>query len=341
MTTAARLPNYASPLSAELVSKPKLQCPQCSDSLEPVTSVRAGQDRPLHHCGSYRCPSCLFLLSSVNGIWKALAPHRADYFERFTRDYQAVRAAEGRGSESPAYYLALPDCDPDDRNASQWAIRSRTFNYIERKLLPPIELARPVGLKILDLGAGNGWLSYRLALRGHQPVAVDLLTNDQDGLGAAAHFQPALAVLFPRFQAELDRLPFGGSQFDLAVFNASFHYSENYERTLKEAIRCVRPGGTVLIADTAWYRRAESGERMLSERRQAFIAQYGFASDGINSLEYLTNERLANLEKRFGIRWKVYSPFYGFRWAMRPVLARLRSQREPSRFRIYVAKVQK
>ena len=40
-------------------------------------------------------------------------------------------------------------------------------------------------LRILDLGAGNGWMSYRLALQGHLPIAVDLLTNDRDGLGAA------------------------------------------------------------------------------------------------------------------------------------------------------------
>ena len=49
----------------------------------------------------------------------------------------------------------------------------------------------------------------------------------------------------------------------------------------------------MIIADTAWYRRDESGQQMLAERRQAFLAQYGFPSDGIKSLEYLTDERLA------------------------------------------------
>jgi hypothetical protein len=40
------------------------------------------------------------------------------------------------------------------------------------------------------------------------PIAVDLLTNDQDGLGAAEHFKQRLPLSFPRFQAELDNLPF-------------------------------------------------------------------------------------------------------------------------------------
>jgi SAM-dependent methyltransferase len=196
-------------------------------------------------------------------------------------------------------------------------------------------------MNVLDLGSGNGWLSYRLALRGHQPVAVDLLTNDQDGLGAAKHYREHLPELFPRFQAELDHLPFVARQFDLAIFNASLHYSEDYEQTLREAIRCLRPRGTVIIADSAWYRREESGRQMLAERRQAFVSQYGFASDGMRSLEYFTDERLLTLEKRLGLRWQIHSPFYGLRWAMRPLIARLRGRREPSRFRIYVAEITK
>ena len=65
------------------------------------------------------------------------------------------------------------------------------------------------------------------------------------------------------------------------------------------------------------------------------------ASVAIASLEYLTDERLSELEDHFGIQWKTYSPFYGVRWAMRPLLAKLQRKREPSRFRLYVAEVAK
>jgi hypothetical protein len=101
----------------------------------------------------------------------------------------------------------------------------------------------------------------------------------------------------------------------------------------------VRPGGAIIIADTAWYSREESGEEMLAERRKSFVARYGFPSDGIRSLEYLTDRRLASLEREFGIHWQTYTPFYGWRWAMRPFLAKLKRKREPSRFQIYVAEV--
>jgi SAM-dependent methyltransferase len=204
--------------------------------------------------------------------------------------------------------------------------------------LPGLFETPPGKLRILDLGAGNGWMSYRLALHGHSPVAVDLLINNQDGLGAASHYSKRLPYLFPRFQAELDKLPFAKGQFDLVIFNASFHYSENYERTLAEALRCTHSGGAVLIADTAWYSSHESGQTMLRERKAAFAERYGTASDAIGSLEYLTDDRLQKLETSFGIRWRIDTPFYGIRWNLRPLLANLRGKREPSRFRIYTAR---
>ena len=170
-------------------------------------------------------------------------------------------------------------------------------------------------------------------------MAVDLLTNDQDGLGAAAHFRKGLPSLFVRVQAELDHLPFADGIFDVVIFNASFHYSENYETTLAEALRCTRPGGLVIIADTPWYSRDESGRKMLSERRTHFTARYGFASDAIPSREYLTDQDLDLLRDRFAIEWKLYTPYYGVRWLLRPLLAKLRRRREPSRFRIYAVEV--
>ncbi len=313
----------------------QIQCPQCRIAVGQIWEDGSSS-------GSFlTCPNCLFQLRSDDGIWKALLPSRVAHFERFMREYQSVRAAEGRGSDNSGYYLALPYHDLSARNQGQWAIRSRTFQYLERNVLPPLESSHPNGMMILDLGSGNGWMSYRLALRGHKPVAVDLLTCPKDGLAAAVHYRRKLPRLFLRFQAELDRLPFADSQFDVAIFNASFHYSEDYVETMGEAMRCLRPGGAMIIADSAWYRRDDSGRQMVAERQKAFIIRHGFPSDGLASQEFLTDQRLADLEWHFGIRWQVHSPFYGIQWAMRPLLAKLKGRREPSRFRIYVAEAKK
>jgi ubiquinone/menaquinone biosynthesis C-methylase UbiE len=134
----------------------------------------------------------------------------------------------------------------------------------------------------------------------------------------------------------MQHLPFQDEQFDAAIFNASFHYSENYEKTLSDALRCVRRGGMVVICDTPWYSREDSGTQMSRERRAAFLRTYGTSSDSIESLEFLTDSRLQQLEERLSLHWNVHTPRYGFQWATRPLKAKLLARREPSRFRIYV-----
>lgn len=306
-----------------------LRCPNCRHDFPASDSAS-----PRHGCSE-----CGFVIAEANGILRALAPDRELYFQQFVAHYEAVRTKEGRGSASAEYYLALPFRDLTGNNSWQWRIRSRTFGHLERRLLPAIEPAYPRGCDVLDLGAGNGWLSYRLALRGHRPVAVDLLDNDADGLGAAGHYFHYLPQSFPRFQAEMDRLPFASKQFDVAIFNASFHYSVDYAQTLREALRCLRRPGHVIIADSAFYSRDESGRAMREEKRAAFQKQFGFRSDSIPSREYLTLEVLRALAEEFSLRWTVLKPWYGMGWAMRPLRARLLRRREPAKFYLLWAKV--
>jgi SAM-dependent methyltransferase len=294
-----------------------LQCPRCKTRVDGLS-----------------CPECGFRMKVHNGIVHALPPERAAYYARFISEYERIRAAESRGSQSEDFYLALPYKDLSGRNSQQWKIRSKSYDYLLLHVLKPSH-ARG---SILDLGAGNCWMSFRLSLLGYDPVAVDLLTNDQDGLGAAVHFDTRLPIPIPRFHAEATHLPFHDEQFDVVIFNASFHYSEDYEDTLREALRCLKPAGMIIISDTPWYSREESGKQMVAERHTLFRQRFGTASDSVNSLEYLTDERLLVLEKNLSIQWAVHPPWYGWKWAMRPWIAKLRGQREPSRFRIYVAR---
>jgi SAM-dependent methyltransferase len=313
-----------------------LRCPACHAELAQTSLAGFSQS-----CASLRCGKCAFELREEKGIWNALLPDRRAYFSKFIGEYEFVRCSEGWGSNRTAFYLALPHKDLTNRNQWIWKIRSRSFLYIEREILLDVERHWKRSLIILDLGAGNAWLSYRLRLRGHFPIAVDLLTNDRDGLGAASHYLERVPKLFPRFQAELDNLPFADACCDCVIFNASLHYSEDYSRTVGEAVRCLRPGGTILIVDTPWYSRCEYGLKMVQDRRKDFKERFGFSSAGLASMAYLTDERLAALTAQFGIRWMVHRPWYGFRWAMRPWVAKWKGKREPAEFRIYAGELQK
>ena len=243
--------------------------------------------------------------------------------QQFLKEYAIIRQAEGRGSDDPSYYRALPAAD-----SPQWRIRARSYRYFERRVLDPIErsLARP--LEILDLGAGNGWMSNKLAGRGHKAIALDIFCDPLDGLRALRHYGTSVTGV----AAEFDVLPFENQSFDVAIFNSSFHYSRDYQATLAEVRRCLRPGGVVVIIDTPLYRRPEHGERMREERRRFFEKTYGFRSDALGSIEYLDRETLGRLSRELDLKLTCRRPWYGWRWALRPLRARLRGERPPSQF---------
>jgi SAM-dependent methyltransferase len=256
--------------------------------------------------------------------------------ERFLREYALIRHAEGRGSEDSDYYCALPFQDLTGRNAAMWAMRAATFRYFVKHLLAPLERPQNPGLDILDLGAGNCWLSHRLALRNHRPVAVDIFSDEQDGLRAARHY-PAR---FPVLENDFDRLPLASGSFDVAIFNASFHYSTNYFDTLAEVRRCLRPSGLVVILDSPVYRTAEQGELMVAEKREAFVRRYGFPSDALPSREFLDLRTVRDLSAKLSVSWTIHKPWYGWKWHLRPLNSFLRSRRAPSRFWILAGRFQ-
>jgi len=248
--------------------------------------------------------------------------------QQFLEAYAKIRAAEGRGSEDSAYYRALPFEDLTGKNSAQWRIRARTFEYFKRRILPKH------GCRILDLGAGNCWLSYRLAELGHSPTAVDIFNDSRDGLSAARHYPVPFRVV----ESSFDDLPFPSASFDLAVFNSSIHYSADYVRTLTEVRRCLRPEGRLVILDSPVYREKAHGEAMRVERQRSFERQFGFRSEALGSIEYFDLETLDGLSRELSLTWEIQKPWYGVQWHLRPLRARLKRQRPPSRFWILVGK---
>jgi SAM-dependent methyltransferase len=250
---------------------------------------------------------------------------------QFVREYRTVRRAEGWGSRDAAYYRALPYRDLTGRFDDIWGIRARSYDVLVSRVLLPLE-HRQKRLEVLDLGAGSGWLAHRLAQRGHRAVAVDLLEDDLDGLGALRYFARDVVPIV----AEFDRLPLRSAGVDLAVFNAAFHYSTGYAGTLGEILRVLRHGGTLVILDSPMYTDPASGARMVREREARFSKTYGFASNALPSEHYLTPARLEVLAKQLGIIWQLHQPELTWRTRLQRAIGGVRARREPARFPVIV-----
>lgn len=265
-----------------------------------------------------------------NGIWRFLLPERAEYFQRFITEYSYVRQQEGRGSHESNFYRALPFKDLSGERSWEWAIRARSFSTLLDKIIVPREMNGI--LSILDLGAGNAWLSNRLAARGHWIAAVDLQTNTLDGLGASTHYTTS----FVPVQAEFEYLPLADNQIDLVVFNASFHYSENYQTTLVAALAVCKPGGVVVILDTPIYNEPNSGEQMVLERQSLFKQKYGTYSNTLSSGNFLSHSQISELAIVTDSKLTLLHPRYPLGWRIRQSWVKLRGGREPAKFSLLI-----
>jgi len=297
-----------------------LVCPQCRSEL----SV-GGNDE-------YHCTQDGEKYSCVGGIWRFLSAERQAFYSVFMEEYQRVRQGEGRVRRDPQYYRNLPFSDSLDKMASDWRIRAASFKAFVRDVLAPLEYEHREPIKCLDLGAGNSWLSNQLAHRGHLVAAVDLITNDWDGLGVYVNYTTS----FLRVQTEFDQLPFSDHQCDLAIFNSSLHYSVDCQATLTEALRVVKPRGKIIVIDTPVYYSPLSGQKMVEEREELFFQDYGLRSNTLPSENFLTHSRINELSEILGIKWTFIKPFYGIQWALKPWVHRLSGRREPAAFYVLI-----
>ena len=258
--------------------------------------------------------------------------------EQFRHDYAAHRAAEGRGHRGDEL-LSLPYLRSGPL-AGQWAVRARTFDDFVARVVRPMAAQRKRPLRVLDLGAGNGWLSHRLAREGHVCVAVDVRDDGVDGLGAAASFP--VPPHFERLVASFDALPLADAAADLAVFNASLHYATDLRETLAEAVRVVAPDGLIAVLDSPFYAGEAAGAAMVAEKHQAAGRTFGERAGALLALpfiEFLTRDRLTEASWTLPLTWTRLRVRYPLWYELRGVRARLKGERTPSRFDIWLGAV--
>src|SRR6266851_4952547 len=100
----------------------------------------------------------------------------------------------------------------------------------------PGSTTRPRNPKALDLGAGRGELSARLALLGYDVTAVE-------------RYAPQFEAKVPLVEADLNEaFPFEAATFDVAMGIEILEHLENPRIFLRELARILRPGGTAVVS---------------------------------------------------------------------------------------------
>ncbi len=114
---------------------------------------------------------------------------------------------------------------------------------------------------VADLGAGEGTFSQLLALRAKEVIAVD---NSEKMVEFGTAFARKHKLKNLKFRVgDLESLPIGDGEVDLAFFSQSLHHAQHPQAAVAEAARILRPGGRIAILDLQRHHFEEARELYL------------------------------------------------------------------------------
>lgn len=134
--------------------------------------------------------------------------------------------------------------------------RSAPWRWVARRVILPWALQglEPHG-KLLELGAGSGAMAASTA---ENFPGLHLTVSDIDPAMVAVAKQRLAGHSHATVQqADVTRLPFADESFDCVASHLMLHHVLDWERSLNEAVRVLRPGGIFIGYDLTSTRVAE------------------------------------------------------------------------------------
>ena len=110
-----------------------------------------------------------------------------------------------------------------------------------------VSLFVPAGLRVLDLGCGDGALSREIARFAGHVVGVDRDRAALTRARAAARRAGLSTVTFRA--ADIEALPQGDATFDVAILSQTLHVTPAPAAAVREAARVLVPGGRLIVLD--------------------------------------------------------------------------------------------
>jgi len=148
---------------------------------------------------------------------------------------------------------------------------------------------------VLDLGAGRGWAAKELALLGCRVVAIDIVPDDNVGLGRGKALMEHAGVYFERVIGDGENLPFQPDSFDIVFCAAVLHHSSHLDLLLQHIHNVLEPGGRLCAINEPCIAVYANEQKVLSDTA-AHELKVGINETRPNIIAYHRALERANLE---------------------------------------------
>jgi ubiquinone/menaquinone biosynthesis C-methylase UbiE len=157
-------------------------------------------------------------------------------------------------------------------------------------------------LRVLDLGCGNGIVSYAFASLGYDVVAVDPDLSEDVGLGATQRLASSLqSGTIKTIQSFAESLPFADETFDIVYARQSLHHFSDLHQGLAECFRVLKMNGKMF----GTREHVISDEKQLSEFLENHLLHKFHCGENAHTL----NKYIAVLKQSGFMKVKAIGPF--------------------------------
>lgn len=169
------------------------------------------------------------------------------------------------------------DFGPLARHYDRWYATSagRSHDRAQKRDVRHLLQTASHGERLLDVGCGTGHWTAMFAEMGYQVTGVDL---SPEMIEVARERVPGCSFRV----ADACELPFGDGSFDVVAAMATLEFMPDPSAAVREMVRCVRPGGRLLIGTLN--RLAPLNQERLSSRRQPYASAHLFAPEELRAV---------------------------------------------------------
>ncbi len=203
------------------------------------------------------------LLKYQNNIFYEKDLHLNNTFEGV---YLKLRIKENR-IHPDEVVRHLPEMDRQHPNRKEWEMRKTTLQKLIKYL------SASGAASVLELGCGNGWLSYNLSNSLNAEIcAVDVNETELTQAGRVFNGKANLCFLYTNIFSRVLK----PKHFDAIVLGSSIQYFEDLENLFTTLLDLLKPSGSIYIVDSPIYNN-EAAASAAKSRSGKYFNSLGFS----------------------------------------------------------------